>query len=166
MKKFLLILTLLAPLAAIAAEPARSVSRSAIASIVSEFRGYDGVEVIKLGRLATGALKSVVGLAGISDPDTREALNLIEGLRGLTVVDYEDASSDIRYRMDRRIERALQKCELLMEAKGDDGRMRMFGSVDAKGTVRDFVIYAPDDCALICLFGTMSMEVLQKAMAQ
>ncbi len=166
MKKFLLILTLLAPLAAIAAEPPRSASRSAIASIVSEFHGYDGVEVVKLGRLATGALKSVVSLAGISDPDTREALKMIEGLKGLTVVEYEDAPSDIRYRMDRRIERALQKCELLMEAKGDDGRMRMFGSVDKKGTVRDFVIYAPDDCSLICLFGTMSMDVLQKAMAQ
>ncbi len=166
MKKFLLILTLLVPLAASALEPAKSVSRSAIASIVSEFRRYDGVEVVKLGRLATGALKNVVGLAGISDPDTREALKMIEGLRGLTVVEYEDAPSDIRYRMDRRIERALQKCELLMEAKEDDGTMRMFGSVDGSGTVRDFVIYAPDSGTLICLFGKMSMDVLKKAMAE
>ena len=166
MKKFLLILTLLMPLAAFAAEPAKSVSRSAIASIVSEFRHYDGVEVVKLGRLATGALKGVVSAVGITDPDTREALKLIEGLKGLTVVEYEDAPSDIRYRMDRRIERALQKCELLMEAKEDDGTMRMFGSVDDSGTVRDFVIYAPDSGTLICLFGKMSMDVLQKAMAE
>ena len=138
MKKFLLILTLLVPLAASAAEPAKSVSRSAIASIVSEFRHYDGVEVVKLGRLATGALKGVVSAVGITDPDTREALKLMEGLRGLTVVEYEDAPSDIRYRMDRRIERALQKCELLMEAKEDDGVMRMFGSVHAdEYAVRD-----------------------------
>ncbi len=166
MKKVLIFFALLMPLAASAAQPARSASRTAIASIVSEFHGYDGVEVVKLGRLATGALKSVVSLAGISDPDTREALKMIEGLKGLTVVEYEDAPSDIRYRLDRRIERALQKCELLMEAKGDDGRMRMFGSVDANGAVRDFVIYAPDDCSLICLFGKMSMDVIQKAMAQ
>ena len=166
MKKFLLILTLLIPLAATAAQPSRSVSRTEIASIISDFRHYDGVEVVKLGRLATGALRGVIGTVGLTDPDTREALKLIEGLKGLTVLEYDDAPKDIRYRLDRRIERALQKCELLMEAKEDDGVMRMFGSVDdAMGTVRDFVIYVPDSGTLICLFGKMSLDVLQKAMA-
>ena len=166
MKKFLLILTLLIPLAATAAQPSRSVSRTEIASIISDFRHYDGVEVVKLGRLATGALKGVISTVGLTDPDTREALKLIEGLKGLTVLEYDDAPKDIRYRLDRRIERALQKCELLMEAKEDDGVMRMFGSVDdATGTVRDFVIYVPDSGTLICLFGKMSLDVLQKAMA-
>ena len=166
MKKFLLILTLLIPLAATAAQPSRSVSRTEIASIISDFRRYDGVEVVKLGRLATGALKGVVGVAGMSDPDTRELLQMIQGLKGLTILEYEDAPSDIRYRLDRRIERALQKSELLMEAKDDGSLMRMFGVVDdVAGTVRDFVIYVPDSSSLICLFGKMSLDVLQKAMA-
>lgn len=165
MKKYLLILTLLFPLAAFAAEPAKSVSRTEITSIISEFRHYDGVEVVKLGRLATGALKSVIRTAGIGDPDTRQALSMIEGLKGLTILEYEDAPKDIRYRIDRRVERALQKCELLMEAKEGDSRMQMFGSVDDKsGVVRDFVIYAPESGALICLFGKMSMEALKAAM--
>ena len=165
MKKYLLILTLLFPLTAFAAEPAKSVSRTEITSIISEFRHYDGVEVVKLGRLATGALKSVIRTAGIGDPDTRQALSMIEGLKGLTILEYEDAPKDIRYRIDRRVERALQKCELLMEAKEGDSRMQMFGSVDDKsGVVRDFVIYAPESGALICLFGKMSMEALKAAM--
>ena len=165
MKKYLLILTLLIPLAAFAAEPAKSVSRTEITSIISEVRHYDGVEVVKLGRLATGALKSVIRTAGIGDPDTRQALSMIEGLKGLTILEYEDAPKDIRYRIDRRVERALQKCELLMEAKEGDSRMQMFGSVDDKsGVVRDFVIYAPESGALICLFGKMSMEALKAAM--
>ena len=165
MKKYLLILTLLFPLAAFAAEPAKSVSRTEITSIISEFRHYDGVEVVKLGRLATGALKSVIRTAGIGDPDTRQALSMIEGLKGLTILEYEDAPKDIRYRIDRRVERALLKCELLMEAKEGDSRMQMFGSVDDKsGVVRDFVIYAPESGALICLFGKMSMEALKAAM--
>ena len=165
MKKILLILTLLVPLTATAARP-KSVSRTEIASIISDFRRYDGVEVVKLGRLAAGALKGVIGAVAVTDPDTREALKLIEGLKGLTVLEYEDAPKDIRYRIDRRIERALQKCELLMEAKDGETQMRMFGSVDdASGTIRDFVIYVPDSSSLICLFGKMSLDVLQKAMA-
>ncbi|NLZ19898.1 MAG: DUF4252 domain-containing protein [Bacteroidales bacterium] len=166
MKKFLLILTLLAPLAAIASEPAKNVSRSEIASIINEFRHCDGVEVVRLGRLATGALKGVIRTAGVTDPDTRKALEMIRGLRGLTVLEYEDAPSDIRYRLDRRIERALQKSELLMEAKEDDSLMRMFGTVDdTSGMVRDFVIHVPDSGTLVCLFGSMSLEVLREAMA-
>jgi len=166
MKKFLLILTLLVPLAAFAAEPAKSVSRTEIASIISEFRHYDGVEVVKLGRLMTGALKGVIRTAGVTDPDTRKALEMIQGLKGLTVLEYEDAPSDIRYRLDRRIEHALQRSELLMETKEDDTRMQMFGTVDdVSGMVRDFVIHVPDSGTLICLFGTMSLEVLREAMA-
>ena len=166
MKKFLLIFALLIPLAASAVRPAKSVSRSEIASIISDFRHYDGVEVVRLGRLATGALKGIIRTAGISDPDTRQALQLIQGLKGLTVLEYEDAPSDIRYRLDRRIERALQKSELLMEAKDGDSMMRMFGVVDdAAGTVRDFVIYVPDSSSLICLFGRMSLETLKTVMA-
>lgn len=168
MKKFLLIFALLIPLVASAARPAKSVSRSEIASIISDFRHYDGVEVVRLGRLATGALKGIIRTAGISDPDpdTRQALQLIQGLKGLTVLEYEDAPSDIRYRLDRRIERALQKSELLMEAKDGDSMMRMFGVVDdASGSVRDFVIYVPDSSSLICLFGRMSLETLKTVMA-
>jgi hypothetical protein len=165
MKKLILILALLIPLAASAARP-KSVSRTEITSIISDFRHYDGVEVVRLGRLATGALKGIIRTAGISDPDTRQALQLIQGLKGLTVLEYEDAPSDIRYRLDHRIERALQKSELLMEAKEDGTHMRMFGVVDdAAGTVRDFVIYVPDSSSLICLFGSMSLEALKAAMA-
>ena len=165
MKKLILILALLIPLAASAARP-KSVSRTEITSIISDFRRYDGVEVVRLGRLATGALKGIIRTAGISDPDTRQALQLIQGLKGLTVLEYEDAPSDIRYRLDRRIERALQKSELLMEAKDGDSMMRMFGVVDdASGSVRDFVIYVPDSSSLICLFGRMSLETLKTVMA-
>ena len=47
MKKLILILALLIPLAASAARP-KSVSRTEITSIISDFRHYDGVEVVRL----------------------------------------------------------------------------------------------------------------------
>ena len=165
MKKVLIFFALLIPLAAFAAEPAKGVSRTEITSIISDFRHYDGVEVVRLGRLATGALKSVIRVGGKGDSDTRLALDTIEGLKGLTILEYGEAPKDIRYRIDRRVERALQKCEMLMEAKEGDSRMQMFGQVDDKsGAVRDFVLYVPEDGTLICLFGKMSMEALKAAM--
>ena len=163
MKKYLFLLLLLLPLAASAARPAKGISRSEVAGIVSEFRHYDGVEVIRLGRLGTAAVKGAVRLAGAGDPDIREALTMMKGLKSLTVLKYDDCAPAVRERLNRRIGRALDKGELLMEAREGGTAMQIFGIVDDEtGTARDFVIHAPADNALICLFGTLSLDTLAK----
>ena len=167
MKKFFLLIALLLPLAASAARPSRTVSKTEIAAIVSEFRRYDGVEVVKLNRLATGAVKGVVRLAANSDPDAREALRMMKGLKKLTVLNYDDAAPEVKARLNARLAKALDGSELLMEAKDGDSALQIFGIVDdANGLVRDFVLHAPKDCALICAFGSMSLDSLSKLMAE
>ena len=43
--------------------------------------------------------------------------------------------------------------------------MRIFGLVDEEGDeVRDFIAYSPQDCVLICLYGSMSMRQLARLM--
>lgn len=168
MKK-LLLLTLLAllPLAASAARPVKAVSKSELNSVISEFRGCDGVEVVKLNRLATAAVKGVIRKVGKSDPEIRQALQSVRGLKKLTILEYEDAAPEIRYRINSRIAQALEGSELLMEAKDGHSSMQMFGIVDENAeTVRDFVIHAPHDYALICLFGSLPMDTLTKMMAE
>ena len=84
----------------------------------------------------------------------------------MSVLDYEDCSTAVRERISARLDRALVGSELLMEAKGDDSAMQIFGVVDDKtGTVRDFVLHAPDDCTLICIFGSISMDAVSKVLA-
>ena len=167
MKRLLLILSLLLPLAASAARSTKSVSRSELASIFSDFRRYEGVEVVRLGRIATGAVKGVIRLAGKNDPDMREAMAAVKGLKSLTVLEYEDCAPAVRERIEHRISHALRNGELLMEAKDGRERVQMFGVVDdATGTVRDFVLHAPENCALICLFGTLSMDTLTQIVAE
>ena len=168
MKRILLILTLaLLPLAASAAQPSRTLSKTELASIITEFRGYDGVEVVRLNRLATGAIKGVVRVAAKSDPDAREALRMMRGLKKVTVLEYEDAAPEVKARLSPRIAQALDGSELLMEAKDGGSALQVFGIVDdANALVRDFVVHAPSSCALICLFGSMSMDTLSKLMAE
>lgn len=168
MKRILLILALaLLPLAASAARPSRTLSRSELAAIVAEFRGYDGVEVVKLNRLATGAIKGAVRLTAKSDPDAREAFRMMKGLKKLTVLEYDGAAPDVKARLNTRLAQALDGSELLMEAKDGNSSMQVFGIVDdANGLVRDFVLHAPNDCALICLTGTVSMDTLGKLMTE
>lgn len=166
-KRILLLIAFLLPLAASAAQPSRTLSKTELASIVSEFRRYDGVEVVKLNRLATGAVKGVIRLAAKSDPDAREALRTMRGLKKLTVLEYDGAAPEVKARLNTRIAQALDGSELLMEAKDGSSAVQIFGVVDdANSLVRDFVVHAPNDCALICLFGSMSMDILGKLMAE
>ena len=125
------------------------------------------MEVVKLNRLATGAIKGAVRLAAKSDPDAREAFRMMKGLKKLTVLEYDDAAPDVKASLNTRLAQALDGSELLMEAKDGNSSMQVFGIVDdANGLVRDFVLHAPNDCALICLTGTVSMDTLGKLMTE
>lgn len=166
-KKILLFLCLLLPLAASAGTPAKKVSKTKITSVISEARCYEGVEVVKLGRVATAALKGLVRASAREDPDAREALRMMRGIKNLTVLDYGDCAPAVRERLASRLDDALGGSELLMEAKESGGTsMQMFGILDEQtDRVRDFVIHAPSEGALICLFGSIPMEVLGKMTA-
>ena len=68
-KKILLFLCLLLPLAASAGTPAKKVSKTKVTSVIAEARRYEGVEVVRLGRVATAALKGLVRAASREEPD-------------------------------------------------------------------------------------------------
>lgn len=166
MKKLLLIIAFLLPLTASAARPVKSVSRGEVASIISEFRRYDGVEVVRMGWLGTALVRGIIRRAG-QDEDIQEIRRALRGVKGVTVLEYESAAPDVRYRLTDRIAKALDGRELLMEAKDDGDKVQIFGILDdATGTVRDFVLHVPNSCALICLFGSVPADAVSKMAAR
>lgn len=163
MKKTIAILCFL--VLSLSAMAGKNVSKTQLATLVSEYRQYDGVELVQLGSLATSALKTVIRISAKNDPDAAEALQLLNGIRRLTVFEYEDCSPAVKEKITRKLNRILNGSELLMEAKDGDDSMRMYGVVDEKGdTVRDFILHTPGSCALICIFGKVSMKALSKMM--
>ena len=152
MLRLLLIISILLP-----------VSKASITSVISDCRNCEGVEFVHLGRAATGALKIAVRLSAIDDPDAREALRLMRGIHGISILDYSSCSSGDKNRITRRLERALTGSEKLIETSDDGSKMSIYGVVDDEaGTVRDFVLYTPSDNALICIFGSISMDAIAK----
>jgi hypothetical protein len=165
MKKTIAILCFLA--LSLSAMAGKNVSKTQLAALVSEYRQYDGVELVQLGSLATSALKTVIRISAKDDPDAAEALQLLGGIRRLTVFEYEDCSPAVKERITRKLNRILDSSELLIEAKDGDDAMRMYGVVDEKGdSVRDFVLHTPGSCALICIFGKVSMKTISKIMEE
>ena len=67
----------------------------------------------------------------------------------------DEDKNDITY----RLEGILGKAEVLMEAKEGSDRFSLFGVVDDNSQeLNDLVMYAPNDCALICLFGSIPAD--------
>ncbi len=164
MRRLLLIIIVFAlPFAALAAEGGKSIPRTRINSLISEYSSYDGVEVVNLGRIALGALKGIVRISDPGDKDTRDALQMVRGLKKLSIFEYEDCPEQQKSQITKKLNRILAGCEVLVEASGDGDRVTIYGYLDEKSNlIQDCIIYTPSSCALICLFGNFSMDTIAK----
>ena len=163
MKKILIIivLALTLPMAGNANAQGKSVPGTQISLLINEYKGYDGFEAVKVGRLATGFIKSMInsGAMESGDPEIQEIRRLVKGIKKLTVVDYSSCDLQVRQGFSQKMNRLLGGADMLMEVKDGSDVMRMDGVVDDKGgKVKNFVLFSPEDCTLICLFGTISMD--------
>ena len=163
MKRFLLIICILVPCLSCKGGQGGAARESRISTAVSECRHYEGADYLKLGSLATGALKGVVRLAGAGDSDIKEAVSLLKGIDGLTVFSYDDCSPEDRALIDARLSEALAGSEMLLEASDSGQKLRMYGTYDERtDKVRDFVLFAPSESALICVRGSVSMDTVAR----
>lgn len=166
MKRIFFLLFLLAPLAGAAASPEGRIPKTQLTNVIADYRHSEGVEVVRLGRLATGAVKGVVRIASVHDPDARDALRLMKGVKSLYVFDYASCKPTLRERINQRLNRVFRNTELLMEVSDENDRMQIFGLYDEQtDAVRDFVLFTPSECTLICIFGTVSMDTVSRVMA-
>lgn len=164
MKRILLLLMLslaassgMAPGAA-----ARTVPEQRLVNIVNGFRGTEGFEVVKVGRLGVWLMRSVAGMSEAgADPEFRKAVKVMNGVRRVVVVEYEDGPERERRLFNDRISSALRNSDLLMSVNDGGSSVSIYGTTDERtGDMRDVVIFTPDDCALVCVFGRISMEAV------
>lgn len=139
---------------------------SAVYTTISECRQYEGTDYLKLGRLATGAIKGAVRIAGKGDSDIHQAVGLIKDIHGLAVFSYDDCSEDDKASISDKLANALAESELLMEASDSGTKVKFYGTYDEiSGLVRDFVLFVPSESALICIKGSVSMDTIARIAA-
>lgn len=166
MKRILFIVSILGMLLTGTASGA-GISKAKITAFLYECQQYEGVELVQMGRMATLALRGAIKLGSIDDPDAREAVKLISGIKRISVLEYEDCEPEIREKITRKLDRMLKESDLLMETRDGNDRMQIYGVVDEKsGTVRDFVLHTPADYSLVCIFGSIPIEKMAKIAMQ
>lgn len=164
MKKILLILFALT-LAFSSAGRDKGINYSKLNALISDYRGTEGFEIVRIGVLGTSLIKPVAKIALRNETDDSEDLlvltRMINGLRKLAVVEYEDCDAFIKVEFGVRLEQILLDDYLIMEAKDDGDLVKIYGVVDGKGEeLRNFVVYIPSDCTLVCIYGTIPVAEL------
>lgn len=134
-----------------------------LASLVSDFRQTDGFHVIRIGSLGTSIAKSIMKRAAKEDEDIKLVSNIAEGIDKLVVMEFEEASDSDKERFRNSLKGCLRGSELLLEAKDDGDMVSIYGvpSEDAS-TIKDFIFYVPSEDAVICMFGSVSIDAVGK----
>lgn len=161
MKKIIAIIALVAVVSTTCFGKTRS-PRAKVMEAVEDYSMCEGFDLMKIGSLGTALIKSVARLAVLTednDQDARQAIALIDGIRSIAIADYSSCQEEDKERFSASLNRIFRDFEPFMELKEDGDVLRMYGDYNEKtGVIRDFILYTPTDCALICIFGTISLD--------
>lgn len=145
------------------------VSLDKLTSVISEFSRREGFDVVKVGRIGTAALRSLVkiGMTGEDDTESKAAMEIFKGVKKIAIVDFGDCSGSDKEAFKRKVEKILKDDCLIMEAKDGSDLMRIYGVVDDQtDKLKNFVLYTPSDNALICIFGSISLNKVTSLVGQ
>lgn len=131
---------------------------SRVESLVKEYRQNDGFEVLSLGRFGLSLLKIAAAASGEMDEEDRAILAQFNNIKGITIVDFEDASEAVKADFAGKLEKMLGKMELILEAKDSGEAVRIYG-VDNGNSIGDCILYSRNG-ALICTRGSIETDKL------
>ena len=170
MRRILIVITLtMMSVACFAGRGSDAVRQDKLLELIREYSDEDGFDVVQIGALGTSAIKNIVRMASSvdDDPDLKDAMKIIRGIRKIAVVDYEDCLEEARQVFDKRLGKLLDNCDMLLETKDSEDSVRMYGVIDDDSEeVNDFIMYIPSDSKLICLFGTIKLDAVVRILEE
>ena len=135
----------------------KNTNSGAVTDLIREYNLTEGFEAVSVGGLGLGLIRMIANAS--MDEEERAALELMDELRRIVVLDYEDADSSKRESFTRRMTDILDRAEKIMEVKDEGDILNIYGTcADDGDSIDDLVIFSPGDCSLICLFGSISSQ--------
>lgn len=135
----------------------KKVNSGAVTDLIREYNLTEGFETVSVGGLGLGLVRMIAKSS--MDEEERAALEIMDGLRRIVVLDYEDADSSQRESFTRKMTGILDRAEKIMEVKEEEEILNIYGTFADEGdSIDDLMIFSPGDCSLICLFGSISTQ--------
>lgn len=157
---FILAVSMLATFASCGSNATAKSPNSEIKSLVKSYNRQSGFDAINLGSFAMSMLKSGADLVE-EDGDNESKLikESIDKLDGITMADFSDCKSIVKNEFRQKLSDLLKKKELLVETKDDGESILIYSDPSNGGSwVDNLIIYMPDDCGLVCLWGSVNID--------
>ena len=134
-----------------------NVNSGAVTDLIREYNLTEGFETVSVGGLGLGLVRMIAKAS--MDEEERAALEIMDGLRKVVVLDYEDADSSQRESFTRKMTDILDRAEKILEVKDEEDILNIYGTCANDGdSIDDLIIFCPGDYSLICLFGSVSAQ--------
>ena len=110
-----------------------------------------------------GIMKSVIKMS--ADKEDKAALEVLNGIKKLVVVDCEDAESKVRDEFNAKVSELLAGTEKIVETKDEGEVAYVYGTPSKSGdSLSDITIHVPAQGSLICILGTIGANDISKLM--
>ena len=158
MKKiiFVSLSLLIASFVSIAAN--RNVDTRTIINTINGYKEVSGVEIVSVGKLGLGLVKSITNLSAESKEE-KAILALLNGVNKLVVVNYEDATVEKQKELNTQLSGLFNNVEKILEFKDEEETVHIYGTSSNNGkSINDLMIFIPKDFTLICALGSIKAE--------
>lgn len=157
MKRIFFAILLLASTISVAAE-SRKVNTADVIRLVRTYKTEPGFDVVSVGKIGIGLARFVANIS-VDNEEDKAAIALLKGIDKIVVVDYEEASEAKRNNFNHKLNSFLDKAEKLIEINDEEDTLNIYGtSVNGGESIGDIMIFIPEDCALICILGSISTD--------
>lgn len=166
MKKCVSILILAALIAALCPSvdaKKKDAQVNSVVELAKQYENREGVTVFSLGSFGMGIMKSVIKMS--ADKEDKAALEVLNGIKKLVVVDCEDAESKVRDEFNAKVSELLAGTEKIVETKDEGEVAYVYGTPSKSGdSLSDITIHVPAQGSLICILGTIGANDISKLM--
>ena len=136
----------------------RNTDKKNILNTISDYKEIPGVEVISVGKLGLGLVKSITNLSAESKEE-KAILALLNGINKLVVVSYEDATVEKQKELNTQLSELFNNVEKILEFKDEEETVNIYGTSSNNGkSINDLMIFIPKDFTLICALGSIKAE--------
>ncbi len=142
----------------------RKVKSEEVIGLVKNYNHEDGFEVVSVGSLGMGLARLVARAAAETEED-KAALGVINDINRVVAVEYSDVAPAKKEAFNAKLSKLLDGAEKIIEVKDDGDTVNIYGtSADNGETIDDIIIFVPEECALVCLFGSISSKSITDLM--
>ena len=121
--------------------------------------------MVNLGPMAMSLMRTAAKME--ADPDDRQAINILKGIKRMMVVDYEDSRKADRDSFNAKVEQVLKSMELLMSVKDEGETVEIYGDYDeGSALLGNVVVFMPSEGGLVAFSGSIRMEDVAALVAE